>query len=88
MAGRWEGNDMSGGNVKKVIARAVSDAGFRELFFRNPDGALGEYDLTEQEKASILAGSLPLPMPGSGDGLKPADDLASDLPIPLPDPAD
>ncbi len=60
---------MSSENVKKVIARAVSDAGFRELLSRSPNEAFSGYDLTEQEKSSILAGL-------SHEGF---DALASDL---------
>jgi hypothetical protein len=60
---------MSSENVKKVIARAVSDAGFRELLSRSSDEAFAGYDLTEQEKSSILAGL-------SHEGF---DALASDL---------
>jgi hypothetical protein len=47
---------MTAGDVQKVIARAVSDAGFRELLFRNPGDALAGYDLTAEERATILGG--------------------------------
>jgi signal transduction histidine kinase len=43
-------------SVKEVIARAVSDAGFRELLFRDPERALAGYDLTDQETTTILEG--------------------------------
>jgi len=47
---------MSAENVRKVIARAVSDGSFRERLFHSPDEAFSGYDLTEQERSSILAG--------------------------------
>jgi hypothetical protein len=47
---------MTSADVQKVISRAVSDAGFRELLFRSPDEALAGYDLTDDERATILRG--------------------------------
>ncbi|RMG96622.1 MAG: hypothetical protein D6706_10000 [Chloroflexi bacterium] len=39
--------------VKEIIQRAVSDETFRELLFSNPDKALSEYELTNEEKALL-----------------------------------
>jgi len=36
--------------VKQVIDRAVGDAKFRSQLFRDPDSALQEYDLTDEER--------------------------------------
>jgi hypothetical protein len=47
---------MSSKSVKEVIARAVSDGGFRELLFNDPDSALAGYDLTDKERSAILDG--------------------------------
>jgi signal transduction histidine kinase len=43
-------------SVKEIIARAVSDARYRELLFRDPERALAGYDLTDQETTTILEG--------------------------------
>ncbi|MCA9948654.1 MAG: hypothetical protein KDE48_03335 [Anaerolineales bacterium] len=36
--------------VKKIINRAVEDAAFRELLFKNPDAALKEYELSDEQR--------------------------------------
>lgn len=40
---------MTQGAVSKVIGRAVTDAEFRALLFSDPDQALKDYDLTDDE---------------------------------------
>lgn len=44
---------MSLEDVKQVIGRAVIDAEFRELLFTDPDSALQDYDLDEEELAGL-----------------------------------
>lgn len=39
--------------VKEIIARAVNDATFRTLLFTNPDKALEEYKLTDEDRAML-----------------------------------
>ena len=39
--------------VRVVLMRAVSDPEFRACFFRDPDGALARYNLTNEERASL-----------------------------------
>ncbi|HEX6387167.1 MAG TPA: Franean1_4349 family RiPP [Anaerolineae bacterium] len=41
---------MSEAAVKQVIDRAVGDAKFRQMLFRDPDSALQGYDLTDEER--------------------------------------
>ena len=49
---------MSAGAVRDVLQRAIDDAAFRERLARDPDGALAEYDLTPEERARFIAGTL------------------------------
>ena len=44
---------MSLEDVKQVIGRAVLDAEFREMLFTDPDSALQEYELDEEELAGL-----------------------------------
>ena len=44
---------MSLDDVKQVIGRAVLDADFREVLFSNPETALEDYDLSEEERAGL-----------------------------------
>ncbi|GAB4272520.1 MAG: Franean1_4349 family RiPP [Candidatus Promineifilaceae bacterium] len=46
---------MSDQTVKEIIERALNDKAFRQLLFKNPDEALKEYDLTDEER-KILEG--------------------------------
>ena len=46
---------MSHESVKQVIGRAVVEPEFRELLIDEPDKALAEYDLTEEESSSLSA---------------------------------
>ena len=39
--------------IKTVIIKAVSDTEFRDLLFDDPDKALAEYDLSDEEVASL-----------------------------------
>lgn len=44
---------MSTEAVHQVIGRAVTDAAFRKLLFADPEEALSQYDLTEEERAAL-----------------------------------
>jgi hypothetical protein len=44
--------------VHKLIKRIQRDPDFRERLQREPEQALGEYPLTEQERAALLAGDV------------------------------
>ncbi|RMD47754.1 MAG: hypothetical protein D6835_07050 [Candidatus Thermofonsia bacterium] len=46
---------MSDQTVKEIIERAINDKAFRQLLFKNPDEALKDYDLTDEER-QILEG--------------------------------
>jgi hypothetical protein len=39
--------------VESVIRKAVVDLEFRSLLLSNPGGALSEYDLSDEERASL-----------------------------------
>ena len=41
--------------VEAVIGKAVLDSQFREVLFANPEEALAEYDLTEEETTALRA---------------------------------
>jgi hypothetical protein len=41
--------------VEAIIGKAVLDSQFREALFANPEEALAEYDLTEEEIAALRA---------------------------------
>ena len=45
---------MSSNNVQAVIRKAVSDPVFRELLVNQPSQALAEFDLTANERASLI----------------------------------
>jgi hypothetical protein len=45
---------MAEDHVSMIIGRAVTDSKFRELLLANPEQALEEYDLTDEEKESLL----------------------------------
>ena len=45
---------MSTSSVQAVIRKAVSDPTFRELLFNQPSQALAEFDLTANERASLI----------------------------------
>ena len=45
---------MSMETVKQVIGRAVIEKEYRELLFSEPEKALAEYDLSEEEVASLV----------------------------------
>ena len=71
---------MSAEEVKQVIGRAVLDAEFRKMLFDDPDTALEDYDLTEEERAGLknierekfddMAGALEERMSRAGIGLQ------------------
>ena len=71
---------MSADEVKQVIGRAVLDVEFRKLLFDDPDTALEDYDLTEEERAGLqnierekfddMAGALEERMSRAGIGLQ------------------
>ena len=44
---------MSRDSIAEIIARAFTDPGFREQLFSDPDKALSEYDLSEEEKSTL-----------------------------------
>lgn len=44
---------MSAEEVKQIIGRAVVDADYRELLFSDPDEALEEYELTDEESSAL-----------------------------------
>jgi len=44
---------MSHDNVAMIIGRAVMDPKFRKLLFSDPDAALEEYDLTDEETDAL-----------------------------------
>jgi hypothetical protein len=44
---------MSEETIHLVIGRAVTDPEFCDLFFNNPDAALSDYDLTDDEKIAL-----------------------------------
>ena len=44
---------MSQDAVSQIIGRAVTDADFREILFSNPEQALEDYDLTEDEEEAL-----------------------------------
>ena len=46
---------MSAEQVKDIIGKAVVEADYRKLLFSQPEKALEGYDLTEEERASLLA---------------------------------
>ena len=44
---------MSTENVEQIIGKAVVDSEYRELLFTEPDKALEDYELTEEEKSAL-----------------------------------
>ena len=46
---------MSIENVQTIIGKAIMETEYRELLFTEPDNALEDYELTEEEK-SVLKG--------------------------------
>ncbi len=44
---------MTDAQVRTIIGRAVIDADYRELFFKDPDKALEGYELTSEETQSL-----------------------------------
>lgn len=48
---------MSAEQVQTVIDRAIADAAFRDLLARDPIAALGEYDLSEEERGRFGSGT-------------------------------
>jgi hypothetical protein len=44
---------MSQDAVSQIIGRAVTDADFRETLFSNPEQALEDYDLTDDEQEAL-----------------------------------
>jgi hypothetical protein len=46
---------MSKESVEAIVGKAVMDDEFRESLFANPDEVLSEYELTEEEVASLQA---------------------------------
>lgn len=44
---------MSKENIEKIIGRLVTDSKFAEIFYADPDKALKEYELTEEEKEGL-----------------------------------
>ena len=45
---------MSSSNVQAVIRKAVSDPVFRDLLINQPSHALADFDLTANERASLI----------------------------------
>lgn len=48
---------MSADQVQRVLDRAMSEPEFREQLARDPDAALGGYDLTAEERARFGSGT-------------------------------
>lgn len=48
---------MSAEGVQRILDRAMSEPAFRELLSRDPDAALGGYELTPEERARFSSGS-------------------------------
>lgn len=46
---------MSAETVQEIIVKAVTDEDFRELLFSDPDKALGDFELTDEEAAGLRA---------------------------------
>ena len=46
---------MSHQAVQQVLERTLTDEGFRSKLFHQPDEALAEYDLTDDEKDALRA---------------------------------
>ena len=44
---------MSLENVQTIISRALTEPEYRDLLFGEPDKALGEYELTDEEAAAL-----------------------------------
>jgi len=40
--------------VEQIIGRLITDEKFRKAFFENPNEALEEYDLTDEEREALL----------------------------------
>ena len=45
---------MTEDHVSMIVGRAVTDSKFRELLLSNPEEALKDYELTEEEKEALL----------------------------------
>lgn len=41
--------------VESIIGKAVMDGEFREVLFANPDEALADYSLTDEETAALMS---------------------------------
>ena len=46
---------MSANSVESILSRAMSDAGFADQLFANPDQALTGFDLTAEEVGNLKA---------------------------------
>jgi len=44
---------MSQDTISQIIGRAVTDADFRETLFSNPEQALEDYNLTDDEREAL-----------------------------------
>jgi hypothetical protein len=44
---------MSQSPLKDVLERAIDDANFRQLLFHNPDEALKDYNLSEEDRKRL-----------------------------------
>lgn len=49
---------MSAERVSAIVDRAMSDAAFRDLLAREPEAALRGYDLTPDERAAFVSGTV------------------------------
>ena len=49
---------MATSSVKGLISKMMADAGLRERLAHDSEGVLREYNLTSEEKAAVLSGSL------------------------------
>lgn len=43
--------------MREILDRAMTDASFRDLLHRDPDAALGGYDLAPEERAKFASGT-------------------------------
>jgi hypothetical protein len=44
---------MSPSPLKEVLERAIDDSNFRQLLFRNPNEALKDYNLSEEDRKKL-----------------------------------
>lgn len=49
---------MSAEQVSAIVDRAMTDAAFRDLLAREPEAALSGYDLTPDERAAFVSGTI------------------------------